>query len=272
MQATDWQPFRFSEKRVIALTTYRSAGANRDGAALHFGFNRLTGCRRVPDPYRWLSEQLGLTAPILVPDQVHGDHIQLISRSQIEGAEDSAVRLGKADGLLTADCEVPLAILTADCVPLFYYAPEKQVVGLVHAGWRGTLAGIGAKMIDEMRQQYGVDPGKVEVWIGPSIGPCCYEVDQPVIKAFRERFPDCRQILLPGSRDDAHAQLDLWQANVELLIHAGVPRTSIHLSRLCTSCLDRLFFSHRRDKGETGRMLSLIIMTQKEEVAKSAKH
>ena len=156
-----------------------------------------------------------------------------------------------ADGLvgdaLVSDTKgIWLAVSVADCVPVYLWDEDRQAVGIAHAGWRGTLAGVAGACVRRMQTECGSEPGEMVALVGPGIGPCCFEVSPEVAGQFDE--------LLPGSSSGNH--VDLIRANQIALQRLGV--SCIACSVLCTSCSEELFFSHRRDKGTTGRMLAMI--------------
>jgi YfiH family protein len=145
-----------------------------------------------------------------------------------------------------------LAVLIADCVPMVFFDPLKRVVGVAHAGWRGTLQLIASKTIRTMEKAYGSSPQDVMVGMGPSIGPCCYRVGPEVIVGVEDVFPDQKGHLLHQSEDGGR-YLDLWEANLRQLVTAGVERENIEMARQCTCHNPDLFFSYRFQKGNTGR-------------------
>ncbi len=180
--------------------------------------------------------------------QVHGRTVAVVGR------RDRGAKIGGADALLTEDSGLTLAIHTADCVPILLWDARRGVAGAAHAGWRGTAAGLAAVVVETMTRVFRIDPADLRVALGPAIGPCHYEVDAPVVEAFRT-WPWAESVLRPGR--PGHWWLDLPAANRFLLLAAGVPVTRIWTSGLCTACDPRRFFSHRRD-GTTGRMGALI--------------
>jgi polyphenol oxidase len=162
---------------------------------------------------------------------------------------------GQADTLITDRPEVTLLLRFADCVPILLYDPRRPAVGLVHAGWRGTLLKAPAVAVRAMAQAYGSRPGDLVAAIGPSIGPCHYQVGVEVVEQTRAAFPgaDAAGLLLPVN--GGH-HLDLWAANALALRAAGVEQ--IETAQLCTVCHQAEFFSHRAQGAVTGRFGALI--------------
>jgi YfiH family protein len=161
---------------------------------------------------------------------------------------------GKADALITDRPEVTLFLRFADCVPILLYDPRRPAVGVVHAGWRGTLAKAAPAAVQAMADRYGSRPADLIAGIGPSIGPCHYAVGAEVVEQTRQAFPAGADELLPRVNGGHH--LDLWAANAQALRAAGVEQ--IETSRLCTVCHCDDFFSHRAEGARTGRFAALI--------------
>ncbi|RAQ97047.1 peptidoglycan editing factor PgeF [Thermogemmatispora tikiterensis] len=188
----------------------------------------------------------------------------------------------KADAIMTAERNVVLAMSFADCLPLLFYDPQRQVIALAHAGWRGTARGIALTTVEALRQHFGCAPENLLVGIGPGIGSCCYAVDEPVHDLFygRREFtelpvrPELRNLvaesavfsLVPASQDSSAASaepqlhLDLWETNRRQLLLAGVKAEHIALAGLCTACHQEDFFSYRAERGRTGRFPVLLAL------------
>jgi YfiH family protein len=155
----------------------------------------------------------------------------------------------KADGMVTDRPGVVLFMRFADCVPLLLYDPKRRAIGLAHAGWQGTLAGVGTQLVATMHQHYGSQPGDLMAGIGPSIAADHYPVGDEVVALVRQRF---------GLEADAHLHphngqlsFDLWSANAAILRQAGV--SQIEISGECTACAPEDWYSHRAQHGQTGR-------------------
>ena len=159
--------------------------------------------------------------------------------------------LGEGDALTTAAPGVLLSVRTADCVPLLLVDEHVRAVAAVHAGWRGTVAGIAGKVAGELRRRFSSRPEDLHAAIGPGIGACCYEVGAEVAFRFQELFPERTDL---GGK----ARIDLAEANRRQLIQAGVAAERIYTAALCTSCRLEEFHSWRRDHQTTGRMLSAV--------------
>lgn len=176
--------------------------------------------------------------------QVHGRQVVAVSRAMVGGPD-----LPETDALVTNEPGVLLLLKFADCVPIVLWDPKRRVVGLVHAGWRGTVLETPAAALELMRQRYGCHPSSVLAGIGPSIGPCCYEVGTEVVAAASTLFAGTTVI----QQVDGSHRMDLWGANAETLMRAGVAEENIAVAGVCTRCHHDQFFSHRAAKGIAGR-------------------
>lgn len=191
--------------------------------------------------------------------QVHGDKVEVVDQTHRgRGSGSDEDTLPGVDGLLTRCRGLPLSSYYADCVPLYLVDPGNRAVGLVHAGWKGTVLRIGAKALHLMVGAFGTRPEECLAAVGPAVGPCCYQVDQEVISGLRAGFSDWRKLVQPSGSD--RWQLDLPAANRQTLIDAGLKPENIIMAGLCTSCRTDLFFSYRAARGKTGRMASVIVL------------
>ena len=168
--------------------------------------------------------------------------------------DTEAVR--QADIILTDKPELTLYMRFADCVPILFHDPRKGVIGVAHAGWMGTLRDVATATINAMVNQYGSKPADIIAGIGPSIGPDHYEVGADVILQVRQKFGDESEQLLKSHNDKIH--FDLWKTNRLLLEKAGVEK--IEVAEICTACNTDDWFSHRAEKGRTGRFGALITL------------
>lgn len=191
--------------------------------------------------------------------QVHEDRVYRVTEADRgRGSMEPATVIPAVDALMTDEPNLALIAFFADCVPVFFLDPVHKAIALAHAGWKGTVAKIAAKTVRALGETFGTDPGDLLVAVGPSIGPCHYEVDSPVIAKFRAAFPGQEGELLSGATSSGHARLNLWQANLLQLMEVGVPESNITLARLCTYCNQDDFFSHRR--GMAGRQAALLML------------
>lgn len=201
-------------------------------------------------------------------EQVHGKHVAVIkAEDRSRGLLDRQSALQDTDGLVTNVPGVLLTSFYADCVPLYFYDPVQQAVGLAHAGWKGTVAGIAVSMMETMEREYGSRRQDIRAAIGPSIGDCCYEVDEAVMQHVRvwfddspvnDEYKDSASKKAYRSVDNGKTMLNLKECNRHIMMKAGILPDHIECTTWCTSCHPELFFSYRKENGVTGRMASWI--------------
>lgn len=193
--------------------------------------------------------QLGIApADLVLARQVHGTRVlRAVATDRGRGGQGWDTALGEADGLVTSVPGLPLAVLVADCVPVALYDPAARAAGLVHAGRRGTLAGVCREAVRAMVGELGCRAADIHALIGPSAGPDRYEVSEEMASEFaREGLPVRGRLL------------NLWQANVEMLVREGVPRGQVCVSGMCTMS-DARFFSHRSCSDGRRNMMVLMV-------------
>lgn len=190
---------------------------------------------------------------------VHGREVARVDAPPQPGAghRGGVSLVPGVDGLVTATPDLTLIITAADCTPVYLYDPTARAVGLAHAGWRGTAAGVARATVERLVSEFGSRPGRIWAVVGPAIGPCCYEVDEPVYRSFQSSPGFSPGWFRPGAKSDRW-QLDLWQANRDQLVAAGVPANQVAVAGICTACHTQDFFSHRGEGGRTGRQAALI--------------
>jgi polyphenol oxidase len=213
----------------------------------------------------------GAPWPIVTVRQIHSDLIHSVS-----GIPEKPLA---GDGLVTSHSGILLAVLTADCLPIILVDTKRHAVGVFHAGWRGTLKRIVEKGVGEMRKHFGSRPGDLKAVIGPGIRGCCYQVGPEVRDAFESQFSygssllrvsketdeihEKYPLLFLTSRAPGHSELpeqiflDLAEANRRQLLDVGIPAKSISEVALCTACSTDILFSHRAERGLTGRMMAV---------------
>lgn len=194
--------------------------------------------------------------------QVHGDRVEVVDRQELgRGALAYEDALPDTDALVTAVPGVPLSSYYADCVPLFFLDPVKKVIALAHAGWKGTVLKIGRKTVETMVSTFGSDPRDCLAGIGPSVGPCCYEVTEQVMDPFKQTFSGWQELARGVS--SGKWRLDLWKANRRTLLQAGLAEENIAVAGICTSCHNRYYFSYRAQLGRAGRMAALMMLKER---------
>jgi YfiH family protein len=247
------------------------------GGALNLGFTQDDSPTAVEGNRRAFLKELGPAehgrpCPLITLRQVHSD--------VIHSAKEFSRRELAGDGLITREPGILLAIQTADCLPVILVDTKLRAVGVFHAGWRGTVKRIVEKGVGEIRHSFGTRPQDIQAAIGPGVHKCCYAVGPEVRAEFesqfryasdlfqeiaesdpvREKYP----MLFLTARAPGHSELpktiflDLVEANRRQLMAAGVPAKNINASPLCTASRSDLLFSHRAEKGVTGRMMSVV--------------
>lgn len=256
----------------------RSGGFSRayGGNALNLGFTKDDSHALVEKNRAAFLQKLGARAgkkswALVTLRQIHSDIIHCISTPPQETLA--------GDGLITATPGIVLGIQTADCLPVVLVDTKKRAIGVFHAGWRGTLKRIAEKGAGEMQRFFGTNPRDIKAVIGPGVRNCCYEVGEEVRSAFESKFAYAAELfrefkesdhirerypmLFLTSRAPGHSDLpkkiflDLAEANHRQLLDAGVLAKNIEVSPLCTSCRTDILFSHRKEHGNTGRIMAV---------------
>lgn len=189
--------------------------------------------------------------------QIHGDRIMVITGEERgNGAKEYSTALEDTDALITNLSDVVLTSYCADCVTILLYDPRQKVIGIAHAGWRGTVERIGVKTLEKMQEVYGSSPKDCLIAIGPSIGPCCFEIDKKIVELWQKNFPNWPEVI--RAKKPENWLINLWETNRRQFLEIDVPAEKITVSELCTFCGKDLFFSYRAEKGNTGRMAAFI--------------
>jgi hypothetical protein len=232
------------------LREHRHGFTTREGGVSTGAFESLNLSATVGDDpalvrenWRRLREATGLAFARV--RQVHG--------CRVVEAEAGTEPVEEADGVTTSASGVAACVSVADCVPVLLADPRSRAVAAVHAGWRGTIGGAAVAGVKVLVDRYGARPGEILAAIGPGIGPCCFEVSRDLAVRFRDEVGP-----VTASPRDHGSRVDLWRANEVLLRRAGLRRDQIETLGRCTSCEERTFFSHRRDRGVTGRHVAFI--------------
>ncbi|MCL6588523.1 MAG: peptidoglycan editing factor PgeF [Firmicutes bacterium] len=203
---------------------------------------------------------------LVTGEQTHGTRVGVVTRAMAGlGARDQRTAIPGTDALITRERGVVLGIFTADCLPVFFYDQDTPAVGIVHAGWRGTINRIVQITLEEMAAQFQTDPARCLVGFGPGIGPECFQVEPRIAQQFSEVFPETvSAVITDGAAVATEAgeryQVDLVKFNIRLLQAAGILEHQIFPSNLCTRCHSAEYFSYRAEAGGAGRMMSIIAL------------
>ncbi|MGF1503811.1 MAG: peptidoglycan editing factor PgeF [Chloroflexi bacterium] len=241
--------YRFNtlDPQCVPHAVFTRQGGVSTGAysALNVGFHVGDREEAVRENHTRIQHQLGVAALRWVK-QVHGAQVAHIVDGH-QPAEPIA-----ADGMITTAAGIGLLMRFADCVPIILYDPVRHVLGMAHAGWRGTVAGVAPAVVQAMGHTFGSDPADIIAGIGPAICGACYEVGPEVTTALREALgPAAEPALLPPPDPDGRPHVDLPAANRIALEGAGVQH--IEVAGICTATSTGEFYSHRAEAGHTGR-------------------
>lgn len=244
---------------LIAGFTTKNGGISKgEFESLNLGFHVSDKLTDVCANRQKVAEEIGFSLKKWVgAEQTHDIRIRKLSKiDRGKGADSYDSSFKGTDGFYTNEKGILLTLLFADCVPLFFIAPEKGMIGTAHAGWKGTVKGIAGQMVHHWTME-GISPEQIFITIGPSICKKCYIVDKHVIDLVQNILVDVEKKPYNLIKDEQY-YLDLREVNRLLLLKAGVPEQNIRSTGYCSNCHQKEFFSHRRDHGKTGRMLGFI--------------
>ena len=245
-----------------AFSTRGGGVSKNEFSSMNLAFNRGDDAANVAENYRRFCRAAGFDCRSLVSSaQDHHTFIRRVGKEQRGVGIWKPKDMESVDGLITDEPGVTLVTHYADCVPIFLLDPKKRAVGLVHAGWRGTAAKIASAAVEAMTREFGCRPEDMIAGIGPSIGPCCFEVDAPV----RDVFASLTE-LHPADliHDDGGGKyhVDLWETNRRILQQAGIPASSVTVAGVCTKCNADCLFSHRATGGKRGGLSAFLALAE----------
>lgn len=226
-------------------------------ASMNLSFTNGDERENVLENYRRLcsSEDVELSHLVL-SRQTHTSNVKAVTEAD-RGTGIFTPSFNDVDGLITDRPGVALVTQYADCTPLLFCDPVKRVIASSHAGWRGTVRQIGRVTVEKMVTEYGCRPESIIAAIGPCIGKCCYEVDDPVYNEFAKLdFLELDKIIFP--KENGRYMLDLIEANRQILTFSGISPENIDVSDLCTCCCHTELHSHRATNGQRGNMAAVI--------------
>lgn len=226
--------------------------------SMNLGFSCGDSTESVMRNYELAGDALGIDlSDVVAFQQVHGSDIYVATEKDAQ-KRPLSIMTGEYDGIITAIKNLPIATFHADCVPIFLFDPVCRVVGVVHAGWRGTVKKIAANAVNKMVSEFGCERENILAAIGPCIRSCCYEVGGEVVKqvsALSEvKADECVSI------KNGRYHIDLSDINCKLLLHSGISGENITVCNECTCCNSDLYWSHRKTNGIRGCMAAVIML------------
>lgn len=225
-------------------------------SSMNLGLTRGDKKEDVLENFRRIADALDVSCEDMVfSDQTHTTNVRVITEKDRGNGIMREKDFFDTDGMVTNVSGLVLVTFYADCVPLYFVDSVHHAIGLTHSGWRGTVGRIGARTVETMQQAYDTKPKDLVAVIGPSICKDCYEVSEDVAKAFEREF---QQDLILYPKPDGKYQLDLWQANKQVLLDAGILPEHICISGLCTCCHPDFLFSHRASHGRRGNLAAFL--------------
>lgn len=235
------------------VSTRRGGFSNPPYDSLNLGFHVGDNPETVLRNRERLAMALGIPMDnFTTARQTHGSNVEIITKaSRGCGAVDFDSAIDATDAMVTDTPGICLMVLQADCVPLLFFDLKKKVIGVAHAGWRGTVRMIAQNMVKVLKEKFNCLPDDILVGIGPSIGPCCYEVGSEVVVQTGEASQHKRKYIY--ETPDGKHYFNLWEANKMQLVQAGIPEKNMEIAGMCTYCNHTHFFSYRYQQRETGR-------------------
>ncbi len=230
-------------------------------ASMNLSFTRGDEESAVMENYRRISRAMGFPLEsIVTSDQTHTVNLRVVGKKDCGSGILRPREFFNVDGMLTDEPGVTLATFYADCVPLYFVDPVHRAIALSHSGWRGTVRRMGQVTVERMAREYGTRPEDLAAVIGPSVCRECYEVGPEVVEAFRDEFPAALHNRLFYRKPDGKYQLDLWEANRQVLLAAGLREENIGMPGICTCCNPDFLFSHRASRGKRGNLGAFLML------------
>jgi polyphenol oxidase len=245
-----------------AFSTRLGGVSQNEYSSMNLNFGRGDSNESVVKNFHCFCEAAGFDFNTLVASsQDHHTFIRRVNSRNYGTGIWKPKDIKSVDGLITNEPNVTLVTYYADCVPLFFLDPQKRAIGLAHAGWRGTVAKIGEKMVEAMTREFGSDPRSLVAAVGPSIGPCCFEVDAPVYDEF-EKLTELQPQEFIVKKDGGKYNIDLWEANRRILLNAGMQDEQITVAQICTQCNADWLYSHRASGGKRGGLAAMMCIQE----------
>lgn len=242
-----------------AFSTRKGGVSEGIWSTMNLSYSRGDDPEHVTENFRRFAGAAGFSVDsIVASDQTHTVHVRKVTAEDCGSGIFKDKRFWDVDGLITDTPGVVLATFYADCVPLYFVDPVHRAIGLSHSGWRGTVGKMGAVTVQAMENAFGTRPEDLLAAIGPSICQVCYEVSEDVIRQFEAAFPENIWDRLFYRKEDGKYQLDLWEANRQVFLEAGIAEERIQTANICTCCNSEILFSHRASHGKRGNLAAFL--------------
>ncbi len=242
---------------ACALSTRVGGVTTGEAATMNLSFKRKDTEANVRENYRRLASALDRPLEgFCLSRQVHGAEVLEADAADARRSLAPGAASREGDAWISDDPALTLIRHHADCTPVYLADPEHRAMGLIHAGWKGTVQSIAARTLQAMVQRYGSRPERMWALIGPAIGACCFEIGPDVAQLLEEGFPGAGLVQRRG--DSLYG--DLKACNRLQLLRGGIPESQVLTSSLCTACRNELLYSHRREHGHTGIMASIMYL------------
>ena len=268
------------ETHLQSLSTFRFHNLSKQSGIDHFVSTRMGGLSLSPyeslnlgfhvgdtpetvlQNRERLATSIGISlSDFTIPKQIHSGTVTIVTEEMRgHGAADLDTAVEATDAVITDVPQLCLTVLAADCVLVLFLDPQKRVIAAVHAGWRGTVKLAAQKTAETLKQEFNCKPTDILAGIGPSIGPCHYEVGPEVISQVEDTFGSTDGYI-NNETPEGKGYFNLWEANKRQVIEAGIPAQNIEVAQICTYCNAHLFFSERHQKGRTGRFGAGIMLS-----------
>lgn len=247
------------------LFSTRTGGVSTgDLESMNLSYERGDLKENVDENYRRIAKVLGVEIDqFVLSHQTHTTNVRLVTKEDCGKGIIKDRDYSDVDGFICNESGIVLTTIFADCVPLYFVDPVKKAIGLSHSGWKGTVGKMGKLTVEKMQECFGTVASDVIACIGPSICGDCYEVSSDVYEQFEMIFKKAEnidKIIKNKNEKTKKADLNLWEANLAVLLEAGLKRENITISNLCTCCNSKILFSHRASKGKRGNLAAFLML------------
>lgn len=253
----------FQETGIVQSAFSTRLGGVSEGyfSSLNLGFERGDDPEAVMENFRRIGREIGVKCEDMVlSKQTHTTNVRHVTGADKGKGIIRERDYTDVDGLVTDEPGLCLVTSYADCVPLYFVDPVKKAIGLSHSGWRGTVGKIGKNTIELMKEEFGSRPEDILAAVGPSVCMDCYEVSEDVIERFRKAFDEAVWPELFYAKPNGKYQLNLWKANEQIFLEAGILPEHIAVTNVCTHCNSDVLYSHRASGDKRGSLCAFLVL------------